>query len=108
MIRPCEPGSDAQIGEQVDELKNQVRGDRGIRLSSRHGFLQPFPGRFDQSWLMLVLDGPYQLRSTLGQVFLVGRWLGLVQLRGQVLQEVGYLPPGFRLQMLRLADAACE
>jgi hypothetical protein len=100
--------SDAQIGQQVNQFEDKVGRHRRIRLRFGHDFLQPFPGRFDQSGFVLVAYGLHQLRRGLSQELLVGRWLGLIQLHGQVSQEIGDLIPGTRLYMLRLTEAPSE
>ena len=97
--------SDAQTGEQVDQLEDEVGRDGRIRLRPRDDFLHAFPRGFDQSGLVPLVHGLNQLRGGLGESFRVGRWLGLVQLLRQVAQEIGDLGPGARVQVLGLADA---
>ena len=57
---------------------------------------------------MLVVHGPHELRGGVGQLLLMLRRLAPVQLEGEGPQEIGHFRPGFRVQMLRVAESAGE
>lgn len=95
--------SDSQIGQHVDQLQDDVGRHGCLGLGPGDGLLQPFPGRRDQSGIMLIVHGLHELCGALGQLLRLGRWLGLVERVGQVSKEVGRLRPGFRLEVFRRA-----